>query len=294
LHALAAFAVGVVLAVIVPRGVVAAGFGGIGVAVLYGVIILVVAAAAFGGIGAAFLGRRSGWWQALVGLLWLPIAVWAFWTVMLGDGGDFTGLRPAALLVSAIAPAISALLAHAGPPRVIAFLSVVAAIVAISAPPIVERQLAEDAERQRITALVPRPFVSDVDGYQRWGEGGAVDGTFDRMQVAYRTDRAAEADGNVVAYVVVTDFVATDACGSFGVYSGTYFQIEEEVSCELVGDTWKRTSASGYELARMIDGTLVRVAGSRFTPLDDIRTALGSATPMDDAAFNRLLALNGA
>jgi len=282
IHALAAFAIGVVLYLILQQVIVFVllGFGPLG---LLGLLApLAIAFLAFGGLGRAAIGRRAGWWLGLSAIPWFAVGVIVFITAQTSHGWDPSVPWP--YLVAGLAPATFALLAHAGPSRAIAVACIVATIVlgvqAKSHADLVSAQ-------QRLGSTI-HPEVTSVTGFQPYGETHlAYPGTTSQA-LAWGYIKSGILSGPIpVQFVLTTDRPDVHVCGP--ALNAHRQSPEPQLTCTESGPEWSRTSADFHELARIEDGYLVRVTAPASTPDAVLARALDHAEPMDDRYYRHLL-----
>jgi hypothetical protein len=181
-----------------------------------------------------------------------------------------------------LTPAALALLVHAGPSRALGVLCVVGAIIiAVSA----KTSSGVLAAQEKLGSAI-RPELTSVSGYIPLGETAIYRPGSDALVETY-TRAGISKNGYPVAFVLVTEGVSSPVCG--GALDPVHNLVESATSCTKRGLTWSRTSKSGHELDRTIDGHLVRVSGPLTTPSSVLDAALDNAKPMDDEYYRHLL-----
>jgi hypothetical protein len=130
-HAGIAFLLGAVFGLFLRNIAIAALFTQ-GLLIVAAALVVILGAVGFGALGRAFNGRRAGWWLAITVIIWAP-AVLGTAFIVFSDNGLFSQLNPTAPLVGGVAGAVVALLSHAGPPRVIGIIALLAAASVLTA-----------------------------------------------------------------------------------------------------------------------------------------------------------------
>lgn len=241
-----------------------------------------IAFLAFGWLGSAMTGRRSGWWLGLSAIPWLVVGVVLFVAAQTPHGWDPSVPWPYAL--AGLVPAAIALVAHAGPPRVIALVCIVAAIVL----GIQAKTQSDVVSAQERLGSTLRPEVTSVAGYVPFGETQLESpGTRSQALAWGYVKSGVSTDGYPIQFVLTTDQKSVDVCGPK--LDAHQAAPEPQSSCTRTGTEWLRTSAGAHELSRVVDGKLVRATAPLSTPTRVLRTALNNAKPMDDRYYRHLL-----
>ncbi len=289
LHGLAAFAVGFVLYAALQQAIVA---------LLFGMPWLVagvaaIALAAFGGLGRAMTGRQASWWLSLSAIPWLGIGVAVFVLAQTSRGWDPSVLWPYA--AAGLAPAALALLSHGGPPRAIALLGILVAIVLLIAFGIQAKTQSDLVAGQQRLGSPVRPEVTAVKGYVPYGETQLQAPGTPSQALSWGYIKSGEStDGYPIQFVLITDQKTVAVCGApldarQLASDGQQISPEPETSCTKSGSRWSRTSANAHELSCIIDGKLVRAIAPHSTPVSVLWSALNNAKPMDDRYYRHLL-----
>ena len=124
-HALIAFLVGVVFGLFL-RNIAIGGLLAGGVLIVATALVVLVAGIGFGALGRAFMGKKRGWWLFITVFLWVPAVLGSAFFIF-SDNGSFQQLNPIPLLVGGLAGLVMALLSHAGPPRILGIIALLAA-----------------------------------------------------------------------------------------------------------------------------------------------------------------------
>lgn len=291
-HAMSAFLVATLFTWPAQYSVIAFIFGGF-FGLWAAALVLIVSGIAFGALGRIFLRSRRGWLLGLVTpIVWLPIVVVAFMQTAEPTGSlDGTSITP--LLIGSSACALIALVTYAGPLRVLAITAACICAIVLILHAMTERASDELAEGQARFGSSVRPFVAVIDGYRSLGEptataAGAVAG-FYREQGAEQTGPAANpTDITLATETDATSGIST-ACGPPLLGTDGDGAPQDQLSCTQNGNTWTRKSANGHELARILDGYIVRVSASMEVSTSTLEMALDAAHPMDDRFYRHLL-----
>lgn len=299
LHAAAAFIAGFAAARFLQGAVFIFLFTGPG-ALLFLLTVVVIVAVVFGALGRVFTRKGSGWWCSFAVLAWAPAVLVP--TFMQGEV-DASALNPA--IIGGIAAAVVALLPYAGPPRVLAGIALVVTVVVVGVTAIgaIESGRATEAHKRLGTSI--RPYVVTVEGYEAQYEmasAGLPTGGL-RQTMRLESEKVTSADAAMPGDITLlnqsvdepitsgaTELEPATMCGLplLGVNQGN---AEDETSCvkDADGKTWVRTSAAGLELARILDGVIVRVSAGPKVSEATLRDALDSAKLMDDRYYRHLL-----
>lgn len=282
IHGLAAFGVGILAALAGQWGALALVLAG-PPAFALDLLITGVSIAAFGFIGALFLVDRRGWLLGFTAFLTLPLAVGTYWASIATSDGGLSGLAIGPALIAAAASAVPALLAHAGPTRLIAVL-LAGATIAMSWA-IFDTARHESAVDRLGTSL--RPYVTEVPGYESWLDPKPVADGSDALWQDYY---AVCTDACVPGFVLVTETATSQTpCGQVLRTFNNGLPATEELTCDKVGDRWVRTGVNTHELAVIMDGFFVRANASSQIPLSDLEAAIGNLSLMDDAHYAHML-----
>ena len=281
IHGVATFLVGALLYVGLQQAIVFLFlFGPLWIIAI--VAAFAIAFLAFGWLGSAMTNRRSGWWLGLSAAPWLVIGVIVFVAAQTPHGWDPSVLWPYAL--AGLAPAAIAFLTHAGPPRAIALVCIVAAI----ALGIQAKSQSDVVSAQQRLGSTLRPEVTSVAGYVPFGETQLESpGTTSQALAWGYIKSEVSTDGYPIQFVLTTDQKRVDVCGP--TLDAHQTAPEPQSSCTRAGDEWVRTSAGAHELSRVVDGKLVRATAPLSTPTAVLRAALNNAKPMDDRYYRHLL-----
>lgn len=288
-HTIYAGAVGAIGSAVLLWFAVAAGFGGVGVAIGLGIAALLIFGLLFA-VGALFHPRGS----RMPSAIWLGVSVilWAAClagTLVVASQASINAQQPSewiAPAIGGITAAAAALVTWPGPGRIVAVAGVIAALAFIEPWPVPPKSPVQ-VQQQQIGTVVP--YMAQLEQYPYYGDPEPLP-TNDGMLWRFRAVDAPADDPDVISFAVITENGAPEACGPQLWVFVPGLATDAEHSCEAtsidgLSDSFLRISGSGHELSAVIDGTRVRVSAPTSTPESVLEEALRSAAPMPQQMY---------
>ena len=281
---------GAVFSYIAQGGFVGAGFAGGSALLTVVAVYLVLTGLAFVLLSRLFGKRRGHWIVALTPLALVPVVI----VTTISPTGDYAIGNAAAYAAGGAVAAVMAFLTHPGPLRLFSALGITAAIAIVAATISTNVMKDAEAEAQDHFGSDIRPYVSTIDGYAPRREPTArtpdlVVGGFGVIEPGQIQPQGDAADFVIATERIVPSAERLSACGP-ELFITTDFEGTEAVdTCDKRGELWMRTSASGHEVAWLVDDLLVRVSAQASTPRRLLQEILASTRPMADEYYKHLL-----